>query len=132
MLIKLATVAVMVMALSGAIVFVDPLMVIGTSLVINLVVVNVVGTVTFAEADTMMIVSSAVMGTASVWIILASWDDVTLSNGAVVFDGFKFEKKILGILVGEGWAGGFPAVSRVVCNVYKRVNVSKLLIVLGV
>jgi hypothetical protein len=88
-----------------------------TSKVVDLVVVKVVGTGTFVEVDTTMMVSSVVRGTVTVWVIVPS-GDVALLNGAVVCNGCKVEKEALGILVGKGCAGGFPAVSRVVCSVY--------------
>jgi hypothetical protein len=88
-----------------------------------LVVVNLVGTAMFVEVDTTTMVSSVVTGTVSVWtLVVAAEDDVAFLNGAVVFNGVKVEKETLGILVGKGWAGGFPAVSRVVCSVYMAVS----------
>lgn len=89
---------------------------------IKLILVTLVGTAMFVEVDTTMMVSSVVTGTVSVWTVVAAEDDVALLNGAVVFNGVKVEKETLGILVGKGWAGGFPAVSRVVCSVYMVVS----------
>jgi hypothetical protein len=78
------------------------LVVVGTSKVVEIVVVNVGGTVKFVEADTTMIVSSVVRGTVTVWAIVPSEEDVALLKGAVVCNGCKVEEEALGMLVGKG------------------------------
>ena len=71
-----------------------------------------------AMAELAIIVSRVSVGTETTWFVdLPPAAEVALSKGANVEKGCRGIGKALGILVGNGWTTGFPAVSSVVAIV---------------
>lgn len=105
---------VKVTVLSALVVVVDPSAIKVALAVVSVVKVRVFCTCMFVVVGITMVVTRVLVGTVTVTKVVPEEMEVALLNGAVVNNGRKVEAVTLGMLVTNGWTGGFPAVSSVV------------------